>query len=65
MSERVVMNPEDASEVSRHHDHDGFDVWRFGAGELVDIHISCDQCEVRYIIEDVPKDKAENPGDYL
>lgn len=63
--ERAVRNPTDASEVSGHADHDGFTATRFGAGEVVDIHISCDECGVRYIIEDVPKDKAENPGKYL
>ena len=63
--ERIVINPTDASEVSGHADHEGFTATRVGAGDLVDIHISCDECHVRYIIENVPKDKAENPGKYL
>jgi hypothetical protein len=63
--ERVVMNPEDPEEVSGHLDQDGFTATRFGAGALVDIHIPCDECNVSYIIEDVPKDKAENPGKYV
>lgn len=64
-NEQVVMNPNDPEEVSGHLGHEGFAATRFGAGDLVDIHISCDDCGVRYIIEDVPKDKAENPGKYV
>lgn len=63
--ERVVMNPDDASEIIDHSDHDGFNATRVGAGELVDIHLSCSDHGIRWIIENVPKDKAENPGKYL
>lgn len=65
--ETVVMNPdvERVPEIASHHDHEGYSVFRVGAGELVDIHISCDECSIRYIIEDVPKDQAENPGKYI
>ena len=63
----VIMNPDpdDASEIAAHGEHEGYSVFRFGAGDLVDIHISCDECDIRWIIEDVPKDKAENPGKYM
>jgi hypothetical protein len=61
----VDRNPTDAEEIAEHSEHDGFSAWRYGSGQLVDIHISCAGCGIRYIIEDVPRDKAENPADYL
>jgi hypothetical protein len=61
----VERNPTDAEEIAEHPEHDGFSAWRYGSGEVVDIHISCVGCGIRYIIEDVPRDKAENPSDYL
>jgi hypothetical protein len=63
----LVVNPglDQVEEISSHTEHDGFSVFRFGGGDPVDIHISCDECDIRYIIENVPKDKAENPEKYL
>jgi hypothetical protein len=60
--ETVIMNPDDAIEIAG---HDGYSAFRVGAGEIVDIHISRDECSIRWIIEDIPRDIAENPGKYL
>ncbi|RLM53706.1 hypothetical protein DVK02_12735 [Halobellus sp. Atlit-31R] len=63
--EDVILNPSNGSEIAGHADHEAFSVFRFGAGDLVDIHLSCGECGTRWIIEDVPKEVAESPGDYL
>lgn len=61
----IVRNPSDPDRIAAHSDHEGYSVFRFGSGDLVDVHISCDECAIRFIITDIPRDKVENPERYV
>jgi hypothetical protein len=55
--ETTVIRDPDAEEIVAHFEHD-YRVTRYGTAPA-DVHVYCETCDVRYVIEDIPRDRFE------
>ncbi len=60
----TVETNETASVILDHSNHEGFAISTIG-GKSVNIHVFCNECDEKYIIENVPQEKAKHPREYL